>query len=453
MAARAAAAALRFVTRRTRSVTKQNVGAFFGMASSTHKGSTHYDILNQLDIQAYLKTGKVLFGEWIINGKRLLGGDHEASLDGTGLVDMSEDEVNPPLPCLEEIMQAHDGCASQYAGHKSFHMTARWREVTKRLIGGEGVISNDIRCVPNHGKSMADSLSNVPQAGHQAGLKREEDLFPGPREFVLYSAKHTPTPASAKSDQSGWWSASYFAWGYYSDEVFTSTEHLVPPATPIKGSQKMRQMIGQHGPECNDGGGNDPLHCSDFICSCPKCSHPHYDFQNCECQSIIPDLATRALHFSNSRESVKRRQGVYRQASDGDFKKQLKDGNICATRVDKGSSQGCRDGNDDFWLVKLRSSFRHIQKDQCNATNNIQAGTGVVDMEWYECIDRAKREYVEFRGSAERVQILPITTLIRIPDLRECWEPVLFTSRRKLVDGRVVYVLKQDTHMRVLSAL
>jgi hypothetical protein len=103
--------------------------------------------------------------------------------------------------------------------------------------------------------------------------------------------------------------------------------------------------------------------------------------------------------------------------------------------------------------VKLRSSFRHIQKDQCNATNNIQAGTGVVDMEWYECIDRAKREYVEFRGSAERVQILPITTLIRIPDLRECWEPALFTNRRKLADGRVVYVLKQDTHMKVLSAL
>jgi hypothetical protein len=78
-------------------------------------------------------------------------------------------------------------------------------------------------------------------------------------------------------------------------------------------------------------------------------------------------------------------------------------------------------------------------------------------MEWYECIDRAKREYVEFRGSAERVQILPlvlpITSLIRIPDLRECWEPVLFTSRRKLADGRVVYVLKQDKHMKVLSAL
>jgi hypothetical protein len=55
-------------------------------------------------------------------------------------------------------------------------------------------------------------------------------------------------------------------------------------------------------------------------------------------QIIIPELATRALHFSNSRESVKRRQAVYKQASDGDFKKQLKDGNICATRVDKGSS-------------------------------------------------------------------------------------------------------------------
>jgi len=190
----------------------------------------------QEDIDSFLKTGKVKHGEWFLGRERLPGGDRSKPLPA----DFSERAPQPPdFPEYERKLSVTDGCAGQFDGKDNYHQTAEWH--TKF-----GILRIHWTLETMHGKSICDALGNLPSNAITEAIRRDEFIFAGPRELVLYLTRHRPTPAVSKTVKEGWWAVGRIFYGFFEHAKFTAL--TVPTATGFNGSHDMHMFAG----DCRD---------------------------------------------------------------------------------------------------------------------------------------------------------------------------------------------------------
>ena len=237
----------------------------------------------QEDIDSFLKTGKVKHGEWFLERERLPGGDHSKLLPA----DFSERAPQPPdFPEYVRKLSVTDGCAGQFDGKDNYHQTAEWH--TKF-----GILRVHWTLETMHGKSICDALGNLPANAiteviqpriqsrtlphkpppwHAASaaarsasthaplplplwcplplpsqaIRRDEFIFAGPRELVIYLARNRPVPAVAKTVKDGWWAVERIFYGFFEHAKFTAL--VVPTAIGFDGSHDMHMFAG----DCRD---------------------------------------------------------------------------------------------------------------------------------------------------------------------------------------------------------
>lgn len=97
-----------------------------------------------------------------------------------------------------------------------------------------------------HGKSICDSLSNMPSNAITEAITRNEFIFSGPRELVLYLSENRPTPLVSKLFKSGWWAVERIFYGFMEHNKFTAL--TVPKAEGFEGSHDMHMIAG----DCRD---------------------------------------------------------------------------------------------------------------------------------------------------------------------------------------------------------
>jgi hypothetical protein len=105
----------------TTTVRQQHVDCFFGFSKPGYKPDARYYNLQMTDICSFLRTGRVIHGEWFVDGQRVAGGDHRQPLP-EGMVE------RPSMPAdfeqLEEVMSVVDGCRSQFMCGTEFHQVS-----------------------------------------------------------------------------------------------------------------------------------------------------------------------------------------------------------------------------------------------------------------------------------------------------------------------------------------
>ena len=96
------------------------------------------------------------------------------------------------------------------------------------------------------GKSICDSLGNLPKNAITDAISKEEYIFSGSRNFVLFLARKCPEPGVAKAKKDGWWATERIFYGFFEHAKFTKL--TVPVADGFHGSHEMHMIAG----DCKD---------------------------------------------------------------------------------------------------------------------------------------------------------------------------------------------------------
>jgi hypothetical protein len=131
------------------------------------------------------------------------------------------------------------------------------------------------------GKSICDALGNLPKNAITDAISKDEYIFTGSREFVLFLARKCPMPSVAKAKKEGWWAAERIFYGFFEHTKFTKL--VVPTADGFSGSHEMHMFAGT----CKDAGRattDGPLEVRGVPCACPPCMQ--LCFEECQMSAL-----------------------------------------------------------------------------------------------------------------------------------------------------------------------
>jgi hypothetical protein len=250
----------------TTAVRKQRVDCFFGFSAPGYKPDARYYTLQIIDMDSFLRAGKVVHGEWFLNKQRVAGGDHRHPLP-EGFTERPESL--PDFAEMTELLSILDGCRCQFMCGTEHHQIATW-------AASKGVVRRQCTLVAKHGKNICDGAGCIPAHALKSGIKNGAEIMPGPRGAVVFMAESHPAPTVPKEKKHDWWAFDRIFYGYYELDLFT--KDAVPEAVGFSGSSKCHDFIGLS-TDTSIIGNEAPLLSRDDFCFCGACRR--HKFSEC----------------------------------------------------------------------------------------------------------------------------------------------------------------------------
>lgn len=257
----------------------------FGISSTNQKPGANAWNKYLDDYHSFAKTGKVIYGEWFVNGERIAGGDHSQPLPVGRIGDTDDvwtlrdaEPREPDFPTLEDDVDITDGAAGQFQGKRNTGHVARSRAKT-------GVTKTSVIKVSKHGKDLADVFGNLLASFLQQGSANGRFLIPGPRGSTLYLAQYHRKPLGSLEKVVSDFAPERYLYVYYSDEVLGVGNR---DFNAYKDTKQFHSRVGR----CVDpvtAEQNGPLTIREVFCACTPCAPPNYDFEHC----LVPRLVGR----------------------------------------------------------------------------------------------------------------------------------------------------------------
>ena len=346
-----------------KSVIRQKV---YGIcAFSKRKGDTVFDQTVQRDLVHVLKTGRLPAGsdcEWFWRGSRLLGSSTTRPLPDA-LVEATTEK--PLHPGLLRLIDKRDRCGAQFQGLHAFYSNQEFESRTNiKLV--------DLSQTSCHGKSATDGFSNTPTSHLRTAAKNNEPVGPGTRGLVLFLASKMTSPSSAKTDN--WMSFDEYLLAYYPEDSFDKALY-----TGKKGYE------GSNQDHFYTNSGLHRLATRHLRCFCGPCiTDPKLYSPNCRLKEWCGDIRHYNLEPASSvgRVNVRPSRDIL---SVKDFARTLGTGGAPCERV-----VVCMVHDDDvneldepFYLARIVSKARTLNKRCLVGGNEYEAGHIVVNIKWY----------------------------------------------------------------------
>ena len=133
-----------------------------------------------------------------------------------------EEELRPQFPELEDHYESTDGVGGQFQGETNYG------QIGRGASGPSKVRRHGIIDVANHGKNVGDAYGSFFQARLNDSVASNHEVFPGPRNCVLYYAQYHPVPAAgAEQQKPTTWSADSRVYAFYSEKLLSKPkEHF-----------------------------------------------------------------------------------------------------------------------------------------------------------------------------------------------------------------------------------
>ena len=380
--------------RSIRSVVRQKVFGIF--AFSKRKGDCTYDQTVQKDLVHIMKSGRVPAGssaEWFWRGRRLLGSCTERPLPGT----LQEASASVGLhPGLIRLVDKRDRCAGQFQGANAFYSNQEFEERTH-------VKCVDLSQCSCHGKSAADGVSNVPTSHLRQAAKDNEPVGPGTRGLTLFLASKMLKPSSPKSDD--WMSFDEYLVAYYPEEAFDKTKYTAKAGYDGSSQDHFYTNSGLH-----------RLATRYLRCFCPACltSDALYS-PACELTdwcgeirhyNLEGDHTVARVNARPSRDILTVEQFAATLGPRGEPCERVV---VCAVHDDDENEL-----DEPFYLARVVSKSRSLDKDCLVGGNQYKSGHLVVNIKWYLFTgeSRGDRLYRLQPGSSRGV-VYSVSSIVR----------------------------------------
>ena len=377
--------ARRKCNRSIKSQVRQKVYAIF--AFSKRKGDCTYDQTVQADLVHIMRTGRVPDGsraEWFCRGERLLG-----SSTSRPLTPKLKESTKPfPLHAtLKRLVDKRDRCAGQFQGANAFFSNQEFETRNKTKVV-------DLSQTSCHGKGHADGASNVPTGHLRQAAKDNEPVAPGTRGLVLFLADKMRKPASRKCDK--WMSMDDYLVAYYPVDSFNDSMFKASKGYDGSSQDHFYSQSGLH-----------RLGARNLRCMCTSCiPEPSLFSTSCSLTGWCGSMRHYNLKAGTAVERVRVRARREICTLD-DFAETLgPHGSPCERVVACMVHDGDQNELDEpFYLARVVSKARRIDKDCLVGGNAYHAGDLVVNIKWYCYIDtsRGDRYYRLQPGSAKGV--------------------------------------------------
>lgn len=304
----------------------------------------------------------------------------------------------------------------------------------------KGIIRDDIKLVEHHGKGPYDAAGNIPNAGVRASVKAGLTLQPGTRDLVLHLAAFysRPTVCKSTSKEPGWLAADRYIYCFYDTSKFT--RFTVPESKGFSGSHSHHHFVGlcvDRAKAERDG----PVHARHMFCSCYACIM--HKFDECEMQAQVGKMRVHSCPLLSSSQL---RRPLMRSLQD--FADDLCTGMVVATRV--AQDQRRLEFGRPYWLARVLSPAFAAPSDMLYAGCEIEEGSLVVEVQWYELQDEERHGY---KLNPEKV-ILVVNTIVRLKGIR--FDANATGVRVSLRSGRgqgQMECLSEDMHYAILQGV
>lgn len=349
--------------RTVKSVVRQKV---FGIcAFSKRKGDTVFDQTVQRDLVHVLKTGRLPAGsdcEWFWRGSRLLGSCTTRPLPDS----LVEATIEKPLhPGLLRLLDKRDRCGAQFQGLHAFYSNQEFESRTKTKVV-------DLSQTSCHGKSAADGFSNCPTAHLRVAAKDNEPVGPGTRGLVLFLASKMTKPSSAKTDN--WMSFDENLVAYYPEESFDKTLYTAKAGYDGSSQDHFYTNSGLH-----------RLAARHLRCICGPCmTDPKLYSSKCQLKewcggirhyNLEPDVSVGRVNARPSRDILSVEEFATTLGTAGEPCERVV---VCIVHEDD-----VNELDEPFYLARIVSKARTLDKRCLVGGNEYDAGHIVVNIKWY----------------------------------------------------------------------
>ena len=393
--------------RSVKSEVRQKVYAIF--AFSKRKGDCTFDQTVQAHLVHVMKTGKLPAGsqcEWFWKGTRLQG-----SSTSRPLTDKLK-EAYTPFPLYRRLLRLvleRDRCTGQFQGCNAFYSNQEFEHRHKTKV-------TDLSQASCHGRSHADGAGNVPTGHLRQAAKDGEPVAAGTRGLVLFLADKMRKPASRKT--SAWMSVDEYLVAYYPEASFDDK-----PYTAKKGYE------GSSKDHFYSNSGLHRLGVRTLRCMCQACvASPNLFSESCTLKSWCGNMR----HYNLEAASATAAQRVTVRAR----REPISLDEFAATLDTTGSPcervVACMVHADDsneldepFYLARIVSKARRIDRDCLVGGNAYAVGTLVVNIKWYCYLEstRGDRVYRLQPGSARGVVYCVKSIIKNLDGIRfKCFE-------------------------------
>ena len=377
--------ARRKCNRGVKSEVRQKVYAIF--AFSKRKGDCTYDQSVQKDLVHVMTKGCVPAGsqcEWFWRGERLKGSCTTRPLTAK-LRDSSR--CCPLHPDLRRLVDKRDRCTAQFQGCNAFFSNQEFEIRNKIKL-------TDLSQTSCHGKGYADGASNVPTGHLRQAAKDNEPVAAGTRGLTLFLADKMRRPASPKT--SAWMSIDEYLIAYYPEASFDDTPYLAKKGYDGSSRDHFYSNSGLH-----------RLGVRHLRCMCTAClSDVRLFSSSCTLKEWCGTMRHYNLEAGTAlvTERVRPRREVFTLE---EFAETLNTtGSPCERVV---ACMVHADDNNEldepFYLARVVSKARRIDKDCLVGGNEYKCGDLVVNIKWYCYVEttRGDRVYRLQPGSSRGV--------------------------------------------------
>ena len=301
-----------------------------------------------------------------------------------------EEELRPQLPELEDHYESTDGAGGQFQG------AINYGQIGRGASGPSKVRRHGIIDVANHGKGVSDAYGSFFQARLNDSVASNHEVFPGPRNCVLYMAQYHPVPAAgAEQQKPTTWSADSRVYAFYSEKLLSKPkEHF----KTYKDSKKyhVRHGMCQNASRAETHG---PLIVGMAFCACAKCLEFKYDA--CLVKQHSGQVRTVEVPRKKGERAVETQASALPAFVAG-----VKANSTWAVAAaeDSRSSEG------RYWLARIIEEPYQNPQDFMYCGEQFGKGYYIAKIHWYRCVRRGVlRSYKEER----EVSYLSMNAVIR----------------------------------------
>jgi len=266
---------------------------------------------------------------------------------------------------LKRLIDKRDRCAAQFQGKDAFYSNQESESRTHTKI----VDLSETVC---HGKGVSDAFSNCPTSHLRTAAKENEPVGPGARGLTLFLASKMKRPSTPKTDK--WMSFDEQLVAYYPEEAFDKT--LFTAEAGYDGSSQDHFFANS---------GLHRLAARHLRCFCDTCmTDPKLYSPDCQlkewCGSVRHynlkgDESVGRVNARPSRDILTVEQFATTLRPAGEPCERVI---VCIVHEDDTNPL-----NEPFYLARVVSRARTLDKDCLIGGNEYKAGHTVVNIKWY----------------------------------------------------------------------
>lgn len=323
----------------------------------------------------------------------MLGSSTTRPLPGT-LVEATTAE--PLHPGLTRLIDKRDRCAAQFQGQNAFYSNQEFESRTKIKVV-------DLSQTSCHGKSAADGFSNTPTAHLRNAAKENEPVGPGVRGLVLFLASKMLTPSSPKTDN--WLSFDEVLVAYYPEEAFDKTLYMAKAGYEGSSQDHFYTNSGLHriatrhlrclGESCL----KDPkLFSSDCHLKQWCGDVRHYNLEG--------DTTVGRVDARPSRDILTVAQFATTLGTAGEPCERVV---VCIVHEDDQNEL-----DEPFYLARIVSKARNLDKACLIGGNECEAGHVVVNIKWYLFTGTSRGDrYYRLQSGSKKGVVYSVSSIVR----------------------------------------